>query len=114
MTKKLVQCLLVTVSAFGVVSCGGTDGGGETLRFWHAMGGPLGRSLGGLVTDYNAANPDGALESVSMGRYQALSQKIMAAVAAGGPPDVAQCYEAWAANLIENGSLAPVSPSTAS
>jgi multiple sugar transport system substrate-binding protein len=43
-----------------------------------------------------------------MGRYQALSQKIMAAVAAGGPPDIAQCYEAWAANLIENGSLVPI------
>jgi multiple sugar transport system substrate-binding protein len=42
-----------------------------------------------------------------MGRYQALSQKIMAAVAAGGPPDVAQCYEAWTANLVRNGSIVP-------
>ncbi|MDX1396862.1 MAG: FG-GAP-like repeat-containing protein, partial [Gemmatimonadota bacterium] len=58
---------------------------------------------------FNEGRP-APLESVSMGRYQALSQKIMAAVAAGGPPDVAQCYEAWTANLIENGSLVPLSP----
>ncbi len=89
--------------------CGGGGGQGdpanEPLRFWHAMGGPLGQSLDGLVKDYNAAGHD--VESVSMGKYQALSQKIMAAVAAGGPPDVAQCYEAWTANLIENGSVVP-------
>jgi len=42
---------------------------------------------------------------VSMGRYEALSQKLMAAVAAGGPPDIAQCYEAWSGNLIDNGSI---------
>jgi ABC-type glycerol-3-phosphate transport system substrate-binding protein len=71
------------------------------------MGGPLGRSLDGLVSDYNAGG-SGRLESVSMGKYQALSQKIMAAVAAGGPPEIAQCYEAWTANLVENGALVPI------
>jgi multiple sugar transport system substrate-binding protein len=70
------------------------------------MGGPLGTSLDGLVEDFNAADPGGPVESVSMGRYTALSQKIMAAVAAGGPPDIAQCYEAWTGNLIDNGSVA--------
>lgn len=105
---------LGTLIAAGAVlaSCGG--GGGEegeatnTVRFWHAMGGPLGKSLDGLVADYNAvAGRDAPIESVSMGRYEALSQKLMAAVAAGGPPDIAQCYEAWSANLIDNGSIVP-------
>jgi multiple sugar transport system substrate-binding protein len=72
------------------------------------MGGPLGRSLDGLVGEYNALG-QGAVESVSMGQYEALSQKLMAAVAAGGPPAVAQCYEAWTANLIANESIAPFS-----
>jgi ABC-type glycerol-3-phosphate transport system substrate-binding protein len=70
------------------------------------MGGPLGKSLDGLVAEYNATVAgDAPIESVSMGRYEALSQKLMAAVAAGGPPDLAQCYEAWSANLIDNGSI---------
>lgn len=106
--KRAAAALL----ALGLVSCGGGGdgdagaGAGEPLRFWHAMGGPLGRSLEQLVADYNAgaAHP---VENVSMGQYEALSQKIMAAVAAGGPPDLAQCYEAWTANLVANGSIVP-------
>jgi multiple sugar transport system substrate-binding protein len=98
---------LLIAAAAAVASCGG---GGEeaakTVRFWHAMGGPLGKSLDGLVAEYNATVAgDAPIESVSMGRYEALSQKLMAAVAAGGPPDIAQCYEAWSANLIDNGSV---------
>jgi len=99
---------LPALAALVLAGCGGGDGGGdaaEPVRFWHAMGGPLGRSLDSLVADYNGDAFE--VESVSMGRYQALSQKIMAAVAAGGPPDIAQCYEAWTANLIENGSIVP-------
>ena len=51
-----------------VASCGGGGGGAETepVRFWHAMGGPLGRALGDMVDDYNAANPQDAVESVSI------------------------------------------------
>jgi multiple sugar transport system substrate-binding protein len=33
----------------------------------------------------------------------------MAAVAAGGPPDIGQCYESWTANLVENESIARLS-----
>jgi multiple sugar transport system substrate-binding protein len=70
------------------------------------MGGPLGKSLDSLVADYDASAGT-KVESVSMGQYEALSQKIMAAVAAGGPPDLAQCYEAWTANLVENRAIVP-------
>ncbi len=106
--KRAAAALL----ALGLVSCGGGGdgdagrGAAGPLRFWHAMGGPLGRSLERLVADYDtgAAHP---VENVSMGQYEALSQKIMAAVAAGGPPDLAQCYEAWTANLVANGSIIP-------
>ncbi|MBZ0268085.1 ABC transporter substrate-binding protein [bacterium] len=97
---------LPVLAALVLSGCGGGGGdAGEPVRFWHAMGGPLGRSLDSLVADYNGEAFE--VESVSMGRYQALSQKIMAAVAAGGPPDIAQCYEAWTANLIENESIVP-------
>jgi multiple sugar transport system substrate-binding protein len=98
------------VAAFAGCGGGGDGqaGSGEPVRFWHAMGGPLGRALNGLVDDFNVGRP-APIESVSMGRYQALSQKLMAAVAAGGPPDIGQCYEAWTANLIDNGSLVPLS-----
>jgi multiple sugar transport system substrate-binding protein len=107
--------IAVTLFAVGalVVGCGG-GGGGEsdsgvvTVQFWHAMGGPLGDALDELVAEFNDTHADIDIESVSMGRYQALSQKIMAAVAAGQPPVLAQAYEAWTGELIENGSAEPL------
>lgn len=107
--RTLLTGAALAASTLVLASCGGGGEADEEVRFWHAMGGPLGRSLGGLVDDYNAAHPADAVESVSMGKYEALSQKLMAAVAAGGPPDLGQCYEAWTANLIENGSVVPLS-----
>jgi multiple sugar transport system substrate-binding protein len=104
--RTIVTAVLLAALAAG--GCGGGKGENagvpDPLRFWHAMGGPLGKSLEALVADYNAAGR-GTVENVSMGQYEALSQKIMAAVAAGGPPDLAQCYEAWTANLVENRSV---------
>ena len=107
---------IVVAAACGLLFLGGCGKGSkqeaassEPLRFWHAMGGPLGASLDKLVQDYGATGR-GKVESVSMGQYEALSQKIMAAVAAGGPPDLAQCYEAWTANLVENRSVVPLDP----
>ncbi|MCA9751078.1 MAG: ABC transporter substrate-binding protein [Gemmatimonadetes bacterium] len=105
--KKLAAILAFAALAIAGCGGGGSDSSNEPIRFWHAMGGPLGSALDELVGEYSITHAP--IESVSMGKYEALSQKIMAAVAAGGPPDLAQCYEAWAANLIENGSLAPIS-----
>ena len=112
---KRILLAAAVAAAFLVIGCGGGEGGKDDasapsaanpLRFWHAMGGPLGKSLDRLVADFDARH-DPPVESVSMGQYEALSQKIMAAVAAGGPPDLAQCYEAWTANLVANGSVVP-------
>jgi multiple sugar transport system substrate-binding protein len=104
----LVFVTLVVVTA----GCGRKEEAGSegvtVVSFWHAMGGPLGDTLDELVAEFNASRPDIEIESVSMGRYQALSQKIMAAVAAGDPPALAQAYEAWTGELIENGSAEPL------
>jgi len=113
MRRAILPVLLaLAIAAVALHGCGGgdetTDGVVE-LQFWHAMGGPLGDALDALVVEFNETHPDIEIESISMGRYQALSQKIMAAVAAGQPPDLAQAYEAWTENLIENGSAEPLS-----
>jgi ABC-type glycerol-3-phosphate transport system substrate-binding protein len=78
------------------------------IEFWHAMGGPLGDVLEEMISEFNDSQDEIKVISVSMGSYQALSQKIMASVAADNPPDLAQAYEAWTAELIENGSVVPL------
>ena len=111
--SKRVRGAALGCAALTFASCGGdrsAPDASEPIRLWHSMAGRLSQPLDELVEAYGQAHPERAIESVSMPSYEALSQKIMAAVAAGGPPDVAQCYEAWTANLIENESLAPMDP----
>ncbi len=105
-----VAALALVVLFSGCGGGGGTTSGVVNVSFWHAMGGPLGDALDELVAEFNETHPGIEIESVSMGRYQALSQKIMASVAAGQPPVLAQAYEAWTGELIENGSAEPLNP----
>jgi multiple sugar transport system substrate-binding protein len=103
---RLGLCLCLVFLA----TCGGgeEDGGVVKVTFWHGMGGPLGRVLTSLIDEFNETHPDIEIESVSMGRYTALSQKIMAAVAAGKPPVMAQAYENWTIELIMSKSIIPI------
>ncbi|MEW6685210.1 MAG: ABC transporter substrate-binding protein [Candidatus Edwardsbacteria bacterium] len=78
------------------------------VTFWHVMGGPLGKTLDEMVAEFNKTHPKILLKTVSMGSYTALSQKIMAAVAAGNPPEMAQAYESWTSQLIETASITPI------
>ena len=110
--RKLALGSLLALAALLVAGCASdapeTPSGVVTVQFWHAMGGPLGDALDELIAEFNESHADIEIESISMGRYQALSQKIMAAVAAGQPPVLAQAYEAWTEALIENGSAEPL------
>lgn len=78
------------------------------VTFWHAMGGPLGKVLLEMINDFNRTHPNIRIVPVSMGQYNALSQKIMAAVAADRPPTMAQAYENWTVELILTESIVPI------
>ena len=105
--RRLLACALFAVIACALLlsACGKKDTG---IQFWHAMGGPLGDSLDVLVAEFNRTHPGMEIQSIGNANYEALSQKIMGAVAAGQPPVLAQVYEAWTAELIENGSVEPL------
>jgi multiple sugar transport system substrate-binding protein len=113
MLKKLAFLLLISLLVLNL-SCGKSkksdksEDGVVEVEFWHAMGGPLGEVLNRMVDDFNSKNPDIHVKSVSMGRYQALSQKIMASVQAGEPPVIAQAYETWTSQLITSKSVEPM------
>ncbi len=98
--------LIFFLSFFGCSE--GTDEKMEekiTLRFWHAMGGPLGEVLNELIDEFNAAHPDIFVKSQSMGSYEALKQKILASIVARNQPDLAQAYEAWISTLMGGEAL---------
>ena len=104
----VLAALLIGVALVG--GCGRRTGGNGVVEvtFWHGMGGPLGRVLNQLVDEFNETHEGIYVNSISMGQYTALSQKIMAAVAAGKPPTMAQAYENWTIELILSKSIVPI------
>lgn len=65
------------------------------ISFWHAMSGALGTTLTELVQKFHDENPTIEVDLIYQGGYGALQQKLIAAVAAGEPPTLAQQYENW-------------------
>jgi multiple sugar transport system substrate-binding protein len=91
-----------------VMGCRAPQEGKTVVTFWHAMGGPLGKTLDSLVAEFNAMHADIIIDHVGMGNYQALSQKLMAAAAAKKPPTISQVYESWTDQLYRAGALTAV------
>ncbi|MRR08602.1 extracellular solute-binding protein, partial [bacterium] len=94
--KKLFLALLVPVIAMS--GCGKKKP--SELTFWHVMGGPLGKTMEAMAGDFQRQSGV-KLTMVNMGSYDALSQKLMASMAAGNTPVLAQSYESWTSQLLE-------------
>jgi len=101
--KKYLLPILLLILVLGGCQSKSPD----QIVFWHVMGGPLGKTLDSMVADFSGANPGKNINSISMGSYTALSQKLMASVAAGNEPLLAQSYEAWTSQLLEKDAVKP-------
>jgi len=109
MKKYLFIIFLITALLTGCGQNGEDPKDGKiVVEFWQAMGGPLGDGLQVLVDDFNATHDDIYVNSINMGNYTALSQKLMAAIQTGNQPDVAQSFEAWTANFLKGDVIKPV------
>jgi ABC-type glycerol-3-phosphate transport system substrate-binding protein len=78
------------------------------VDFWHVMGGPLGRRLDEMISDFNQLHPEGLVRSVHMGSYDVLAQKLMGAISSNSPPVLAQMYESWTDQFWEADELLPM------
>jgi ABC-type glycerol-3-phosphate transport system substrate-binding protein len=100
--RRLLAVLILLILMSG---CGPSRQ--EDINLWHVMGGPLGQTLDSLISDFDREYPGQKVKGVSMGSYTALSQKLMASVAAGNQPAMSQSYEAWTTQLLEKGAIKP-------
>ncbi len=106
--RRMLGTLLLIAAILPLGSCGaGVDE--NVITFWHAMGRWEGELLA-IIDEYNALHPEMPVRAYNMSRYQALSQKIIAAVAAGQPPTISQAYEAWTAEMMAGGIIESVQP----
>ncbi len=97
--------VVLALAALLGLSCN-TQPSSRQVIFWNSMGGPLGDVLDSIITLYNQ-QADLPVVSVNMGSYGTLSQKLMGAVASNKPPVLAQVYESWTSELLENGKIEP-------
>lgn len=91
-----------------------TTGGGAsassetTIRFWHAMGGDLGKFVDTLAKDFSAQADGITVEATQKGSYRETLNATTSAVQAGNPPAVAQIFEIGTQLAIDSGAFTPV------
>ena len=102
MSKKTLTVLALALAV--LVGCRSTSSK-TTVTFWHAMGGESQKTLKTMVDRFESTHANIHIELVGMGSYDALSQKLMGAVAAKNPPVIAQMYENWTTQLHAGGEL---------
>lgn len=89
---------------------GASSGTGKvSVTFWHGNSGVLGDELKKMGDRFNAANGKVAVNLVFSGDYNALNQKLLAAIQAGNPPDTAQAgNNSFIANYLAAGAITPI------
>ena len=76
------------------------------VTFWHALSGNLEKGLTQLTDQFNASQDKVHVTLVAKGAYADLRKSLLTALAAGSPPDLAQCLENHAAKYNESKALA--------
>ncbi len=80
------------------------------LTFQHAMSGPLGEAVTAMVEGYNASQGEVVIRPEFSGSYDELLQGLLAQLAAGTSPDIAQLEVALVARIAESGALLDLAP----
>lgn len=115
-TLPLIVCACAAaLLAVALTGCGTPKGrvvrpdGALEISFWHGMSGKLGDAMDLLVAEFNALHTGEIYVNAQfMGEYNILNQKLIAAVAADMPPDIAQVFESWTDELVQEGIVAPL------
>ena len=104
---RISAILILIAILFG--GCGQTVQSGKVqVRFWHGLGGPLGDVLNDMIMDFNHTHKDIEIIANPISSYDALSQKLSAALQVGKQPDLAQVFESWAAKYQEDNVLVSI------
>lgn len=80
------------------------------IEFWHAMTGAQEKALQKITDDFMSQNPNIKVKLVPQGNYTDLQNKLTAAAKAKNTPTIAQTYENWNTEYIQNGIAADLTP----
>ena len=103
-----------------LTACGGGTSGGQAqlgalkstvqVTFWHALSGNLQAELAKLTDQFNSSQTTVHVNLVAKGAYTDLNKAVLTGLAAGQPPDLAQCIETDAAKYSSSKALADLTP----
>ncbi len=97
--------LTVAAAAVLIMTATGLAAPQTTLEFWTISLQPFFTDyVNGLVAGYQRANPGVQIKWVDV-QFQAIEQKLLAAIAGGVPPDVANLNVEFTARVAERGAL---------
>lgn len=127
--KKFLVVILAGILAIGLAACGNSgktkdeNKGKEeaasipetlsepvTIEFWHAMTGGLEETLTEMTDEFNNSQDNVTVKLVNQGSYDDLSKKLMAAAKAHTSPVLAQGYEDWMLQYVDNNLLTDLTP----
>ena len=117
--KDLLVVLAGLAVACGSSSSGGGGTGGQLaalnhhvdVNFWEAMAGGSQRpTLEQITSAFNSSQPNVTVHLQVYDNYNTLNTKSLAALAAGAPPDMGQCYENWAAKYNQSKAIVDLTP----
>ncbi|CAN5332951.1 ABC transporter substrate-binding protein [soil metagenome] len=78
------------------------------LEFWHAMGSGQAKALNEIADAFNKSQDKYFVQTIYQGRYDVLSQKLIASLYAKKNPVMSQQYPGWTARYFEFGYLEPI------
>jgi multiple sugar transport system substrate-binding protein len=76
------------------------------VTFWHALPGALEKALMSMTDQFNASQSLVTVKLVNKGSYTDLRKALLTSLAAGSPPDMAQCIENHGAEYVKSNALA--------
>jgi sn-glycerol 3-phosphate transport system substrate-binding protein len=104
---KSMAALAVT-AAFGAAPALAAEPVEVSLYYPVAVGGPVTKTIDGMVADFEKENPDIKIKAVYAGTYQDSLVKALTAFKSGSPPTMAVLLSTDLFTLIDEGAIQPI------
>ncbi|WP_049915441.1 ABC transporter substrate-binding protein [Haloferax mucosum] len=89
-------------------TAGSGSSGTTTIKFWHAMGGDIGKLIDSLANEFEQQADGISVEATQKGSYRETLNATTSAVQAGNPPAISQIFEIGTQLAIDSGVFAPI------
>ena len=106
MKRTLIMGLIVLLVAGLLFARGAREEPVRSIEFWYHLDDPEAR-LDPLIEEFEAQHPDIRIVAQHV-PWDAYHERLITAIAAGNPPDVAQAKLWWQPQLVELGALQPL------